>query len=169
MNRYHLGIGLSVVVCTICAAGPALAQRAADSKVRGDAYYLYLGEIYRGHAGDHAFILNEFSATGQPVPKDIVAEHAGAIRANVAASQKAYGKLSAAVKKDPKAAAHLDEIDKHHSAVLEMCDKLDAEASKDEGDSSTVCGACEEILKNVDAADEVHKRLAKQLRIKPLE
>jgi hypothetical protein len=169
MTQKVLAIGMLVVGCVVLAGGSAFAQRAADAKIRGDAYYFYSGEIYRTHAADHAFLLNEYSTTGEPVPKEIVKEHAAAVRTNAAASQKAYTKLSAAAKKDPTVMANLKEIDKHHAAMLMECDKLDAEAGKNQGQSDKVCAACEEIMKHVDAADELHQNLAKQLKIPPLE
>ncbi len=136
MNRKFVATGLLVAGAIATTGGSALAQRAADAKVRGDAYYFYVGEVYRGHAGDHAFMLNQYSATGEPVPKEIVQEHAAAIRANIVAAQKSYSKVSAAAKKDPSATAGLKAIEKHHTAAIALCDKLDAEGAKQHGDAA---------------------------------
>ena len=169
MSRKFVAMGLLLTGGVVLAAGSALAQRAADAKVRGDAYYFYVGEVYRGHAGDHAFILNQYSATGEPVPKEVIQEHAAAMRANIVAAQKSYAKVSAAAKKDPSGSAGLKEIEKRHVAAIALCDKLDAESAKQQGDAAKVCAACDGIGEQLDAADEVHKKLVKQLKIAPLE
>ncbi|HEX4142313.1 MAG TPA: hypothetical protein VHY91_02080 [Pirellulales bacterium] len=169
MNFKFVATGLLVAGIVAAAGGTARAQRAADAKIRGDAYYFYVGEVYRGHAGDHAFMLNQYSSTGEPVPKEIIQEHASAMRADIAAAQKSYTKVSAAAKKDPSAAAGLKTIEKHHTAAIALCEKLDAEGAKQQGDAMKVCAACDGIGEQLDAADEVHKKLVKQLKIAPLE
>jgi hypothetical protein len=169
MNRRFLLAGSLIVMGAISLVGPAWAQRPADAKVRGDAYYFYTGEVYGGHAGDHAFLLSQYSSTGQPVPNEVVVEHAAAIRANVEAARKSYGKVSAASKKDPTAVAKLKEIEMHHAAALEACGKLDAEAAKATGGAEQIGAACDTIGQHLDAADEVNKKLLKQLKIPAME
>jgi hypothetical protein len=169
MNRKRLGMGLLLTGCVMLDVGLVLAQRPADAKVRGDAYYFYLGEVYRGHAGDHGFLLNQYSATGKPVPTDVIQEHAAAIRTNIEAAQKSYIKVTAAAKKDPNVVAGLKGIEKNHATALSLCDKLDAECTKREGDSATICATCEGIGNALDAADATHQKLLKQLKIAPLE
>ncbi len=169
MNCKLGGIGLWLAGCIVLAGGSAFAQRGADAKVRGDAYYFYLGEVYRGHAGDHAFLLNQYSATGTPVPTEVIQEHAAAIRTNIEAAQKSYVKISAAKKKDPSVGAALKGIEKHHTNALALCDKLDAECAKSEGDATKICAACDGLEAACDGADAVHQKLLKQLKIAPLE
>ena len=50
-----------------------------------------------------------------------------------------------------------------------MCDKLDVESVKSTGDVAKICTTCDGISEQLDAADEVHKKLVKQLKIAPLE
>ena len=169
MKRRIVAVGFLLVGYLATAGGPALAQPAAGAKIRGDAYYFYAGEVYRGHAGDHAFMLNQYSSTGEPVPKEIIQEHAAAMRANIEGAQKSYLKVSAAAKKDPSAANKLREIEKRHTAALALCDKLNTESAKREGDAAKVCAACDGIGEQLDGADEVHKKLVTQLKIMPLE
>ena len=114
-------------------------------------------------------MLNQYSSTGEPVPKEIIQEHAAAMRANIEGAQKAYLKVSAAAKKDPSAANKLREIKKRHGAALALCDKLNAESVKREGDAAKVRAACDGIGEQLDGADEVHKKLVTQLKIMPLE
>jgi hypothetical protein len=153
------------VIGFITVAGTAFAQRDAASKARGDAYYFYSGHTYDTHAIDHARILNQYSATGQPVPKEVVKEHSAAIRSNVEAAKKSFAKLSDAAKKDPATAKKLAEVEKHHAKVLEMCDMLDEECLKKEGDSATVCSCCTDIEKELKAAEAVKDSLSKQLKL----
>jgi len=169
MNRNSVAMGLLLAGAIATVGGSAFAQRAADAKVRGDAYYFYVGEVYRGHAGDHAFLLNQYSTTGEPVPKEVVQEHAAAMRANLVAAQKAYAKVSDAAKKEPSAVVKLKEIDKQHTAAIALCDRLDAESAKQQGDAKKIHAACDGIEEQLEGADEVHKKLLKQLKIAPLE
>jgi hypothetical protein len=154
---------LAVAIGVSLAASTALAQRDAGSKIRGDAYSTNAASTYGSHAYDHARILNQYSATGQPVPKEVIKEHTDAVRSNVAAAKKAYSKLSDAAKKD--AAKQLAAIEEHHAKVLEMCKMLDAECAKDEGDSATVCACCNDMEKELKAAAEDHAKLHKQLKL----
>ncbi|HTU26158.1 MAG TPA: hypothetical protein VMF30_12205 [Pirellulales bacterium] len=169
MNRRFVAASLLFVGAATLVAGSALAQRPASAKVRGDAYYFYAGEVYRGHAADHAFMLNEYASTGEPVPKEVVQEHAAAVRSNIEASRRAYQKVSAAAKKDPAAAAKLKEIEKAHASALALCDKLDAESAKSAGEAAKIGAACGGIMEQLDGADEVHKKLAAQLKIATLD
>ena len=141
----------------------------ADAKVRGDAYYFYLGEVYRGHAGDHAFLLNQYSSTGKPVPVEVIQEHASAIRANIEAAQKSYAKISAETKKKANVVAAFKQFDQAHGTALAACDMLDAECAKREGDSTKIRLACDRIETHLDNADTFHQTLLKQLKIAPLE
>lgn len=168
MNRGLAASVLVVVVCMVSAAQSALAQRPATPKIRGDAYFVYCGEIYRSHAGDHAFLLNGLTASG-PAEKATVAEHAAAIRSDIGASNRGYAGLSAAAKKNPIVVAKLKEIDKQHATILGLCDKLDAEAAKPQIDSAKVSPICLEILDHVDDAGLAHDKLSEQLKVVPLE
>ncbi len=167
MNRRTIAIGLAAVGCALLANGSAWAQRAAP-KVRGDAYYIYIAEMYRDQAGANTFFLNAYAAGG-PAEKAIVQEHAGGIRAGITAAQKAYGKISTAAKKDPAVVARLQAIEKDQAGILELCGKLDAEGAKDAPDSGKIRAACLAILDRIDAADATHARLMEQLQIKPIE
>ena len=170
MNRRSVAVGLLLTSCVTLAAGTALAQQAADAKVRGDAYYFYLGEVYRGHAGDHAFLLNQYSSTGKPVPKEVIQEHAAAMRADIEAAQKSYVKISAAAKKDPSVGAELKGIEKHHT------NRTCASATSSTPNVRRARGTRRRFARPATAsrrastrADAVHQKLLKQLKIAPLE
>lgn len=123
------------------------------------------GQTYQRHAYDHSRVLNNYSSTGQPVPKEIVQEHATEIRHNVAASTKAYGRLSEEAKKDPAAAKSMAAIESSLAKTLAMCDMLDAECAKAEGDSATICKCCADMEKELKAADAAHEKLMKQMKL----
>ena len=92
------------------------------------------------------------------------------MRANIVAAQKSYGKVSAAAKKDPAAAARLKEIEKHHTGRdCAVRPSSMPRAAKPQGDATKICAACDGIGEQLDGADEVHKKLVKQLKIAPLE
>jgi hypothetical protein len=169
MNRRFATLTLMAIGCAIMTGGGALAQRQASGpKIRGDVYALYAGEIYRGHSGDHTFLLTGNAASG-PAEKEVVGENAAGIRAALTASQKAYGRVSAEAKKNPTVAASLKEIDKHQAAILTVCDSLDAEAGKDKPDSARLTELCAGIMDHIDGADQAHDKVLKVLRIPPLD
>ncbi len=145
--------------------GAAFAQRDAGSKIRGDAYNVWTGSTYQGNAVQHARILNQYSATGEPVPKNVIQEQSQAIRSNLEGAQRAYSKLSESAKKDKEAAKHLAEIEEHHAMALKMCDMLDGLCVKPEGDSAIVCKCCSEMEKELKAAEAAHEKLMQQLKI----
>ena len=160
---------MSKSLLMLCAAGmlfvasPVFAQRDAGSKVRGDAYQLNSGSTYTGHAYDHARILSDYSAAGQPVPKAVVKEHADAIRHNLTASKKAIAGLSDDAKKE--AAKSLAIIDKAHAKALEACNMLDECCAKGDGDSTVVMKCCATATDELKAAQAEQEKLSKQLKL----
>jgi len=161
---------MSKSLLMLCAAGmlfvasPAIsAPRDAGSKIRGDAYQFDSGSTYTGHAYDHARVLSDYSAGGQPVPKAVVKEHADAIRHNVTASKKAIAGLSDDAKKE--AAKSLAIIDKAHAKALEACNMLDECCAKGDGDSTVVMKCCATATDELKAAQAEQEKLAKQLKL----
>jgi hypothetical protein len=158
---------VAMAVASLGLAETALAQRDAGSKIQGN-YNFYsgsAGRTYQRHAYDHSRVLNSYASGNERVPKAVAQEHAKAIRQNVESSKKAYSRLSEAAKKDAAAAKHLADIHAAHAKVLAMCDMLDAECMKAEGDSVTICKCCADIEKDLKAADEAHDKLMKQLKL----
>ena len=98
------------------------------SKLKGDAYYFHLGEVYDSHAYDHARILHRYEVDREPVPMDVIEEQTAQIRSNIEAANKAYGKLSDATRKDPVTAKKLAEIGTFHQGILKLCQELDTDA-----------------------------------------
>jgi hypothetical protein len=163
-NKLLFAVALPVLGLLI-GASTASAQRDAGSKIRGDMYNFDSGGAYQSHAYDHAQILNQYSETGQPVPKAVIQEQTQAIRTNVEGARRAYSNLSDATKNDTAAAKHLAEIESHHAKALKTCDMLDAQCAKAEGDSATVCACCADVQKELKAAESAHDKLTKHLNM----
>lgn len=144
-------------------ASPALAQRDAGSKIRGDAYSVNSGSMYQSHAHDHARVLSDYATSGKSVPKAVVKEHSDAIRTNVAAAKKANAGLSEEAKKE--AAKSLAIIEKAHAKVLESCNMLDECCATGDGDSTTVMECCKTVADEIKAAKAEQDKLAKQLKL----
>ena len=67
-------------------------------------------------------------------------------------------------------AAGLKEIEKHHGGDPALCDKLDAEGAKREGDAAKVCAACEAVSASSSTPPtRCTRNWSKQLKIAPLE
>jgi hypothetical protein len=98
------------------------------SKLKGDAYYFHLGEVYDSHAYDHARILHRYEVDGEPVPMEVIEEQTAQIRNNIEGANKAYARLSEAARKDPVTAKRLAEIEQFHEGILKLCQKLDTDA-----------------------------------------
>jgi hypothetical protein len=156
---------LAVTVATT--ATTIFAQRPASAKARDDAYNFYTGQTWGNGAYEHARILNQYSSTGTPVPKQVIQEHATAIRQGVEGARRAYSGLSDKTKKDPTVAKKLAEIEACHTKVLATCDMLDKECAKAEGDATTVMSCCTDITKELETANAAHQALTKQLNMEP--
>ncbi len=128
---------LALVAGLLCVARATFADAPADKKLRGDAYYMSIGQMYDLHAFQHAQMLMKYSAAGESVPGDVLKEHVAAIRANVAAAQKAFAKLSDATKKHAAPAKKLAEMEQYNAKILKLCDSLEA-VNADQTDSEVV-------------------------------
>jgi hypothetical protein len=168
MRVQALFASLVALVGVLAFASTSLAQnphgysfgiRNAASKTLGDDYYFYAGETYGLHAYDHADVLGHYAATGKAVPQDVVKEHADEIRSNVAASKKAYSKLSAKAKDHPEIAKHLKAIEQHHAAAAAAADKLSAS----KGDAKAVATHSADVQKSLKSAAGEHQQLIKKL------
>lgn len=162
MNALRASLAL-LVVCV--AAGSALGQRDAASKIVGGGYNFYSGSTYNRHARDHARVLNYYGQAAQSIPKEIAQEHSTAVRNNLEASRRSYSQLRKTAPQNKAVQQHLDAIEKHHQAALAMCDKLDAECAKDSADHVTVANCCLDIDKSLRAADQEAAKLHKQLQL----
>ena len=116
---------LAVVATILLASVTAAAADAPAKSLKGDAYYFSLGQMYDVQAYQHAKMLKRLSANGAAIPLDVLAEHLAAIRASVAAADKAYARLSAATMKKPETAKKLDEIKQFNMKILDLCKSLE--------------------------------------------
>jgi hypothetical protein len=144
---------------------PALAQRSAGSKMLGTAYDMWSSGTYFDHAYDHAVVLQNYAASGEGVPQEIVQRHAAAVRGNLTAAKKAYANVAAAHKDDNAVAKHLAAIDEHHAKALAMCDKMDAAGAKGEGKAGDVHACCAGAAASIKAARAEHEKLMKHLNV----
>jgi hypothetical protein len=145
---------LAGIILTIALTGVAMAQRSdkpAKPVLRDDAYYFSIGQMYDLHAYQHARMLLKFSQAGESVPADILKEHVGAIRANIAAAEKSFAKLGDMTKKDPAAAKKLAEIKQYNVKILKLCMTLEA-SNEDQINSEVVAAHTRGIKEHLTAA-----------------
>jgi chromosome segregation ATPase len=161
---------LAIIACfaSLGLALLALPERAPadDAAKRAELYQVAAGKTYNIHANDHARMLGKYAkATGKPVPKEVVAEHAKAIRTNVVQAQQAFKKLSMVAAGNPQVAAQLAEIQKRLAAVTKKVDALqtdnDAEA-KDIEDATSDISA--DLKATHDASKQIDAALASELQ-----
>jgi hypothetical protein len=131
MRTYKVRANIvSAVALLVGLTSMALCGEAGKSKLRGDAFFFHLGETYDSHAYDHARILHRYDANGEPVPMEVIESQIEAIRADISAANKAYGKLSDSARKNRDTAKKLAEIATFHAGILKLCDEVDADARK---------------------------------------
>jgi septation ring formation regulator EzrA len=139
--------------------GYSFGIRNAASKSLGDDYYFYASETYGLHAYDHADVLGHYAATGKAVPQDVLKEHSDEIHSNIAASKKAYSKLSKDAKDHPEIDKHLKAIEQHHAAASAAAGKLGAS----KGDPKAVATHAADVQKSLKSAAGEHQQLIKKL------
>lgn len=159
MKRVSTVIAAVSLMLTACAAW---AQQEQPAQISQDAYYLYSGGAHDAHAQDWARILKQYSASKQSVPVDLVADTVKAIRQNIQAAQKAYGKLSDTSKKNPHTAKKLAEIEKQHAEILELCKAIDSQEVRTGADAKEMCDRCDQVMQRLTAALVASKEAAQR-------
>ncbi len=157
----------AVLTMTLVALGTTavVAQRAASTKVLGTAYDMWSSGVYFDHALDHSRVLQNYSSYNQPVPQQIVQQHAEAIRSNMAAAKKSYAGLAEKHPDDKTVSDHLATLDEHHATAGKSLDKLDATAANGDGDAKTVKEHSAGAIRALRAAKMEHNKLMQHLGV----
>jgi hypothetical protein len=171
--RHSLFVALCATAGLFSLAGNTLAQdtgrdyafgiRDAAAKADDDAYYFYTGEMYGRHAYDHADVLTQYVLLGRPVPATVVEQHSTAIRENLAAAGKSYGKLTKDFKNNPDAEKHLARMHEHQKNALAALDKLDAAAKSGKADPKTISTDAKAVQTELAAATGEHQRFLQKI------
>lgn len=158
-----------ILTVAVLSASPALAQRDAGSKIRGE-YNFYGGAAGRSMRGarEYAQSYREYVRTApqQKVDPAVAKETADAVGDYITKAQKhmAWMRKQAEAAKDQETVKSLDTIDKnlaaaaqHHASLCEYCEKDNVEAK----DSMECCQEIEGALATAIAEhDKLMKRLA---------
>ncbi|HTU24988.1 MAG TPA: hypothetical protein VMF30_06300 [Pirellulales bacterium] len=165
-------LGLAGIAATASAQNPredyAFGIRDAAAKADNDAYYFYSGEMYNTHAYDNANVLTQYILLGRPVSAEILEEHSAAIRSNLAASQKSYGRLTKEFKNNAEAEKHLKKMHEHQKAALAALDKLDAAAKSGKTDAKTLSADAKAVETELAAASGEHQRFLQKIGRAPV-
>lgn len=165
---YSLAV-LSIVVAAESAANAqsyrAMYNPSAAGNLGGATYRPYTARTYSKHTINHAQILQHYAKSGESVPQATAQEHAAEIRRNVDAFGKEVAKLPKEFEKDSEAKKLIDEIREHQTAAAKHCGMLEEECAKHLADGGTVAKCCDDMLKDLRAADEAHDKLMKHLGI----
>ena len=146
-------------------SSPALAQRDAGSKARGDIYSFYGSSTYTRHARDHARLLYQFGQTREAIPKETVQQHVAEVRRNVDAAKKELAKLKKAKSDDKNVQKHIAVVENHFAKCEEMCKMADAAGAKDKPDAKAISDCCATMSRELDAAHAEHEKLMKTLGV----
>lgn len=156
-------VGLAILTTGNVAV--AQSYKRADHKITGDAYRPYTARTYQRHAINHAQVLGHYGRTHTAVPVETAKEHATEIRRNLEATQKELAKLSPEIKDDKVALDLIAGIQAHHAKATEACDMLDAECAKPSPEGVTLAHCCTDMVKELQAADELHDKLMQHLGV----
>jgi hypothetical protein len=137
----------------------------AGRKISGSVYRPYSARTYSRHAINHAQALQYYGKNYATVPQDTAKEHAGEVRRNVDAFGKELAKLEAEYKDDAEATKLIADIRDHHKKAAEHCGMLEAECAKHNAAGGAIASCCDDMLKELRAADAAHDKLLKHLRI----
>lgn len=161
---------LAVLSIVVTAGSTAQAQKqmynpSAAGNMGGTSYRPYTARTYSKHTINHAQILQHYAKSGESVPQATAQEHAAEIRRNVDAFGKEIAKFPKEFEKDSEAKKLIDEIREHQAAAAKHCGMLETECAKHMAAGGVVAKCCDDMLKDLRAADEAHDKLMKYLGI----
>ncbi len=178
MRTHSTLAALSAAFVLFSFASPAFTQdsprdyafgiRDAAAKADDDAYYFYAGEMYRTHAYDNADILTQYASLNRPVPIAVIEEHTAAIRSNLLASEKAYGRLSKQYKSNSEAEKHLVRMHEHDKNALAALDKVDTDERKGKADPKKLAADAKAVQTELSAASGEHQRFLQRIGRAPV-
>lgn len=142
------------------ALGQELSLR-ADRKITGEHFRPYSASTYHQGAISHSEALNYYGRHYSHVPAETAKEHAAEIRRNLNAAKKEYAKLEKEAKGNKKVEAHLKAIEEHQAKAEAMCDELEKAAT----DGKTIMACCQEISKELKAAEAENEKLKETLGV----
>lgn len=160
----------SLAVAVATSIGFSLVAAAAenvDSTRRAEQYYVAAGKTYNMHAHDHARMLGKYAAAAnEPVPRDVVQEHADGIATNVEHARNSFAKLATAAKGDPTIKQQLAEIEKRLDQVTGQVARLKTESNDEAVDSQLLAKETAQITSDLKATHmagkEIDNALAQQ-------
>lgn len=165
MNR----LPLFAVVALLLATSAAQAQlKNADWKIVGEKNSYYTGRVRQRHAYDHAQVLSQVGKDQPKVSKEIVQQHAQAVRANSTAAMAEFNKIKAANPDNKAVQDQVKTLQEHHAKLTAMCKMLDEMCAKGDAEGDMVCDCCLTIAKDMEAADKEAEKLRETLKIAPL-
>lgn len=157
----------TLAMLVIANVADAQSYKRADHKITGDAYRPYTARTYQRHAINHAQTLGHYGRTHTAVPVETAKEHATEIRRNLEATKKELAKLTPEIKDDKVALELLAGIQAHHAKATAACDILDAASAKPSPEGVTIANCCTDMVKELQAADELHDKLMQHLGVPP--
>ena len=157
----------TLAMLVIANVADAQSYKRADHKITGDAYRPYTARTYQRHAINHAQTLGHYGRTHTAVPVETAKEHGTEIRRNLEAAKKEVAKLTPEVKDDKVALELLADIQAHHTKAIAACDMLDAACAKPSPAGVEIANCCADMVKELQAADELHDKLMQHLGVPP--
>lgn len=133
----------------------------ADRKITGEYFRPHTASAYRRGAIQHAETLNYYGQRYSAVPAETTREHTAEINRNLGAAKKEVTKLGKEAKTNKAIAAHLKAIEGHQAKAAELAKQLENESA----DAQTIASCCENIIKELQAAELENEKVKKALGI----
>ncbi|HVC97722.1 MAG TPA: hypothetical protein VND64_28885 [Pirellulales bacterium] len=124
------------------------AKRKAE---QGGAYHVAAGKTYNMQAHDHARMLQKYADLGDEVPRDVVQDHAAAIRFNTEAAKKSYDRLAKSEPGNAALAKIVEQLRKRLELVTAELELLEAQEAEIAAASKTIMARTNEISKHLQA------------------
>ena len=158
---------LTVFACAIASSGHAQDYDSrADQKVM-NGYRVHSATTYYSNAIGHAEALESYANEKTGISPETAKEHVNGVRQYVNASSKELAKLEATTRSDKEAQALIAGIKTHQGHAMESCNMVESECVKQRIDGVVLASCCTNMSKELKAADALHDKLLKHLKIVP--
>lgn len=164
---------LSVLaVSPVCGQTPPNAALQARAKMMhqrsgtiGQGYRPRTAIVYQQTARINAQALNQYGKTCPDVSTATAKEHLSEIQRNVAAAQAEVKKLGEEIRSDAALKPHVESMEKHYANAMEQCRMMEKTVTKDGVETVKMCECCQNIDKELQAAQKEHRAMLKKLGI----
>jgi len=136
------------------AAKTETAKPVALTPKEAGTYHLAIAKTHNLHANDHVQLLQKYATAHKTVPKEVLKDHADAIRFHLQAARNSYAKLAAVSKDQDELLKQIDVIDKRLAKVNGMVKTLETRSTLSTDVVAQTAAITQELAANHNAAQQ---------------